>query len=253
MTRNKKLLLGVALLLMVSLALGGIAGCCPAEEPTPTPTPTAEATPTPSGNETPVAGEAPTLAEGDTWTYDVTYKGETSEFVLTVASVSAEEYEVHATFPELLRIESVTGMDLETEWHGEMVQTYTVEELDLVAMLTPVSAMGMDVDFGMTATYEHDTPKWPLTVGAEWTGHIKKEVVGLLDEQADLTVVVEAMEDVTVGAETFSCYKIVTSANGDVMLEEWFSPEVKAPVKRVDGTYWDEAETWELTSYTVAP
>ena len=253
MTHNKKLLLGVVLLLMASLALGGIAGCCPAEEPTPTPTATAEASPTAAGNETPVAGEAPTLAEGDTWTYAVTYKGETSDFVLTAGAVGAEEYEVHATFPELLRIEAVTGMELETEWHGEMVQTYTVEDLDLVAMLTPVSAMGMDVDFGMTATYEHATAKWPLTVGAEWTGHIKKEVVGLLDEQADLTVVVEGIEDVTVAAGTFSCYKIVTSADGDVMLEEWFAEAVKAPVKRVDGTYWDEAETWELQSYTVAP
>lgn len=251
----KKLLLGVVVLLVVSVLVGGAIGCCPAgEEPTPTPTATEEATPTAEATPTepPAGGEAPTLTVGDQWVYDVTYKGETTVFTETVTDAGAAGYTTEVSFSTIMRKERLSGMGLDAEWKGSQTRMLDAD-LDMVGMETGIKAMGMDLLVVLEGTYEHATAKWPLTAGAEWTGNLDIDVGGLLSAGGDIEVVVEGVEDVTVPAGTFSCVKIVTSyAGGDVILEEWFSEDVKGVVKKVEDIYWDEADVFELTSYSVA-
>jgi hypothetical protein len=257
---GKKLLLGVVVLLVASLVLGGIAGCCPAgEEPVATPTAPAETPTAPAETPTtPAGGGAAAPATGDTWTYTVTYEQAAlgtlvTTFTATVSSASAAGYEVDIAFDETLRKEKVSGLNLDTRLIAPMIRTYNAD-LDETAMEVTIDPSGFGENpFGSVSTYTYPSPKFPLTVGAEWTREFVYHVGDILERTEEHTWTVEAMESVTVPAGTFDCYKIVDTEGGDVLMQLWFAEEVKAPVKRVENIFWAGEETWELESYSVAP
>jgi hypothetical protein len=126
-----------------------------------------------------------------------------------------------------------------------------LDELTFDVVIDP-SGFGEN-PFGSVSTYTYPSPKFPLAVGSEWTRDFVYHVGDLLERTEVHTWTVEAMESVTVPAGTFDCYKIVDSEGGDVKLVEWFAEEVKAPVKRLDNSFWAGDETWELESYSVTP
>ena len=256
---GKKLLLGVVVLLVASLVLGGMAGCCGAAgEPAATPTaaagtPTAAATPTaPSGG----GGGIP--ATGDTWTYTVTYEQAAlgtlvSTFVATVSSSSATGFSVDITFDETLRKEKVSGLNLETRLIGPMTRTFN-SDMDETSMDVTIDPSGFGENpFGSVSTYTYPSAKMPLTVGYECTRDFVYHVGDLLERTEEHTWTVEAQESVTVPAGTFDCYKMVDAKGGDVKMTEWYSEEVMGPVKILNNVFWAGDETWELESYSVTP
>jgi len=257
---GKKLLLGVVVLLVASLVLGGMAGCCGAAgEPAATPTAPAGTPTEPAATPTAPAGDGGAIpAIGDTWTYTVTYEQaaigtEVSTFVATVSSASATGFQVDLAFEETLRKEKVSGLNLETRLIPPLVRTFNADgdELTFDVVIDP-SGFGEN-PFGSVSTYTYPSPKFPLTVGSSWTREFVYHVGDLLERTETHEWTVEAMESVTVPAGTFDCYKIVDTEGGDVKLVEWYSEEVKAPVKRADNQFWAGDETWELESYSVAP
>jgi hypothetical protein len=251
---RKKLLIGVVALLVVSLALVGVA-CCGGGEATPTPAPTA--TPTPVANETatpaatetatPTAGEAPTLASGDTWTYSVAYESDTNTMTQTVSAVGADSYTVDVTYDANIK-RSAFGLDVEV---SGIEGTISKDNLDMTKQVIQI-AKPISTTATYTYVYTHPAAKWPLAVGNEWSFELTTKTA-LGTDTFDRTVKVVAEEDVTVGAETFSCFKIETSEGGAVVKTEWFAEDVKNFVKVVDAATYASEETWELTSYTVAP
>ncbi len=241
---RKKLLIGVVALLVVSLALVGVA-CCgeAAPTPTPTPTPTPVATETATPTETPTVGEAPTLAVGDTWTYSVAYEGDTNTMTQTVSAVGADSYTVDVTYDADLQ-RSAFGLDVAV---GGIEITLSKDNLDPMEQVIQITAP-ISTEATYTYVYTYPAAKWPLAVGNEWSFKLTTKTA-LGTDTFDRTVKVEAEEDVTVGAETFSCFKIVTSEGGEVVKTEWFSEDVKNFVKVVDAATYAAEETWELTSY----
>lgn len=75
---------------------------------------------------------------------------------------------------------------------------------------------------------------WPLQVGKTWEQTYQEErpVARQTAERVDV-VTVEAEESVTVPAGTFKTFKIVyrNKKTGAIRYEEWYSPELKSPVK----------------------
>lgn len=251
-------------LLVVTLAVAA-AACCPPATPSPTPTPTPEATPgetpeatpaeTPEGTpgETPAAGTAPTLATGDQWVWSVTYGAQTNTYTEVVTGEeqvdSTMAYSTEITIdPDSERLYS--GIDATISGYERWLDT---ENLDEIKSVMPIEAMGMTITATIESTVTHATAKWPLAVGTTWTVERTTTVNPPLASPSTVTrtVTVEAEEDVTVPAGTFTCFKIVTTEGGEVVKTEWFSGEVKNNVKVID-TAFGEDETWELTSYTVA-
>lgn len=251
----KSLGLGVTVLLILALIVG--VACCPPPEATPTPTPevtpeeTPEVTPegTPEETPTPVAG--PTWSVDDEWVWAVTYKGETNTWT---EKVTAEEdlagtncYVVDLFYdPPIERVSGAFEVTIAsgTKW-------FSVDNQDLLEYVSTLTApFATDVTY--TYDYTYTAAKWPLTVGAEWTVDAVQHTM-LGDEPFSWTVSVEAEEDVTVAAGTFSCFKMGWYADGTLEKTEWYSTDVKNLVKVVDLATYDAEQTQELESYTVAP
>lgn len=258
---HKKLLLAVAVLMVASLALVGVACCGNGNgEATPTATPTASATataePTEEPTATPPVGGAPTLKVGDTWTYTVNWKDPpeaTDTFVGTVSSATAAGYVIDFVFDDTERKEKASPLNLPVLWLGEMTRTYNADLL-WTDMVTKVDVEGYgELDFVLSSETDYTAPLWPLTAGTEWTADYVVDVGGLLQKDYTLTAVVEGMEEVTVPAGTFDCYKIVYSEEDTIRVQEWFSEEVKGAVKKIEELFWHGPDIWELESYSVAP
>lgn len=256
---GKKLLFGLVVLLVVSLVLGGVAGCCPAEGTAPTPTPTLPAEETPP----PEIG-APILQVGDSWTYSLSYPGTTKvdpqevTLTATVAEAGVDGYVVDCQFEASERESGANIVRLEPPMRREYNP-----DLDLMRMETWV---GTDIPgydrlmLAKTVEVSRAGDKWPLVEGAQWSEDAIVVVVGVSTSDVAFTVKVEGTEQVSVDAGTFECHHIVWYVDGDrVAVERWFSTEVKGVVKEINRLYWRLADdtqvpdTWELKSYSVAP
>ena len=250
---HKKLLLGIIILMVASLALVGVACCGNGNgEVTPTPTPTPTATEEPTAT-VPPSGGAPTLKVGDTWTYTVTWNEEVSTFVGSVTSATAG-YEILFVFDETERKEKLTPLNLPVFLLGEITRTYN-GDMDMLTQDIWSEVVGYgELMLSLDITTAHAAAKWPLAVGTEWTESWALMVGDHIYEDAwDYNVVVESVEDVTVPAGTFECYKIVSYEGDTVRITDWYSEDVKASVKKIEECYFHGEDIWELESYTVAP
>jgi len=254
---HKKLLLGIIILMVASLALVGVACCGGGDEVTPTPTPTATATATATGEPTeeptttpPPSGGAPTLKVGDTWTYTVTWNEEVSTFVGSVTSATAG-YEILFVFDETERKEKLTPLNLPVFLLGEITRTYN-GDMDMLTQDIWSEVVGYgELMLSLDITTAHAAAKWPLAVGTEWVESWALMVGDHIYEDAwDYNVVVESVEDVTVPAGTFECYKIVSYEGDTVRITDWYSEDVKASVKKIEECYFHGEDIWELESYT---
>ncbi len=195
---HKKLLLAVAVLMVASLALVGVACCGNGEDtPTPTPTPTAAPDGTPAPTPPPTGG-APTLKVGDTWTYTVNWKDppeETDTFVGTVSSATAAGYEVDYVFDDTDRKEKASPLNLPVLWLGQMTRSYAADLVIMTDMATMVDVTGYgELNFVMVGVIGYPASLWPLTVGTEWTVDYVIDVGGLLEKEYPLTAVIEGTE-----------------------------------------------------------
>jgi hypothetical protein len=201
---------------------------------------------------TPPAG--PTWSVGDTWVYLATYPGqEDSTYTITVtgeetAAGIACYYATIDIDPEAERAITVPIVTTATVKSGEL--WISKSTMDWIKMWAEMVAMGMTTE--TTITYEYTGAHgWPFEVDKTWTyDKVTEALVPVPTVTA--TVVVEAIEDVTVPAGTFSCYHIVHSAEGNIVFEEWWSGDVKSDVKIIDYATFADPETRELSSYTVA-
>ena len=249
---HKKLLLGIIILMVASLALVGVACCGGGDEVTPTPTPTPTATEEPTAT-VPPSGGAPTLKVGDTWTYAVNWNEEASTFVGSVTSATAG-YEILFVFDETERKEKLTPLNLPVFLLGEITRTYN-GDMDMLTQDIWSEVVGYgELMLALTITTDHPSAKWPLAAGVEWTESWALMVGDHIYEDAwDYNVVVESVEDVTVPAGTFECYKIVSYEGDTVRITDWYSEDVKGSVKKIEECYFHGEDIWELESYTVAP
>jgi hypothetical protein len=197
-------------------------------------------------------GELPLLQVGNEWTYQVR-KGE-----FTICTISME-------------VAGEAVVDGESCWVIEMsryppaaVQDYTMhldksnlEPIQLHMSVKEQMLFGIDCEF--TDNYSYDFPDgllWPLEVDKQvkkiehvtsveiWNDETETEI-----KTRTSTYQVEAIEEITVAAGKFMCFKIVEYDDaGAERFTQWYSDKVRRFVKRIDHT---KPETMELKSYSL--
>jgi len=196
-------------------------------------------------------GALPELAVGDTWTTRGPVEGEMYTMVQTVTGTDVIDgkecyvLDISMDPPMFGLIDTVTAMmDRSTMLFLEMKS----------AGEAPDGAF----EFRSTHTYElPDEPPFPLAVGKEYTVVETETTTTTISGESDVetetntyTYRVEAMEEVTVPAGTFQCFRVVKYGEEGQRLEtSWLAPEVKMfEVKSVDH---ETDEVAELLSYSL--
>ena len=187
-------------------------------------------------------GQLPTYKVGDTWTYELEYEGSYYEMTYEVTGDTVvggrDCWIVKATWtPSLVGVSSGTGK---------------YDKASLFPLFEQASGSVMGVPFTGTNSYSYDPANasfFPLEVGKEVTvGETSEITAAVLGEEDTSTETkthhykVEAVQEITVEAGTFKCFKIT---DGDVTI--WYSDKVKQDVKRIE----DDGSVMELTYYSV--
>jgi hypothetical protein len=194
-------------------------------------------------------GESPTLNKGNTWTYKAISNGvyyTVTQQVTGETSVNARDCWVMETSfePPLSGVESTTARVDKTNW-------FTLQN-----QATGTSA-GIGFTIAEAITYEAlDGSFWPLEAGKElravettrrtatFGGETETET-----ETETVTRKIEAVEEITVPAGTFRCFRVGKyDESGSKFATYWYSDKVKYWVKYVDT---ENDSTWELKSYSV--
>ncbi len=194
-------------------------------------------------------GALPTLHVGDRLVLAVTFEG---DHYTMAAEVTGQEmlgskdcYVMDFSFaPPFMGI-----IDSATRWVDKAT-------FDNVKMEMEGEYMELTYRVSVDASYEGPI-LFPLKVGKEVarteTIITTIEALGETEtetEKETYTKIVESIEDVTVPAGTFRCFKVVEyDEYGNVSYEAWYSDEVKANVKEID--YQEGREVIELQSYSV--
>ncbi len=189
-------------------------------------------------------GHCPILEEGDQWEYRA-FDGE-------------KEYQTTLT---VIYIGKYHKIKMEIDPPLEGIISETIAEFDKNTLL-PVSMsmvgkeMGVSISLETEATYEISGQRWPLEVGKEI--EITESTVTTIDVGGEISTesetqitkqVVEAIEEVTVEAGTFECFRMATfDESGDKISVSWHSDEVKTQVKEID---YETGETQELIDFSV--
>lgn len=208
--------------------------------------------------------ETPTPpAVGTTWLYEVTYEDEVTEWTVTVVDReetvdSIDTYVTEAAFDPVPLRDTKKGVTYEVL---SVISWLSKTTLDNVKGEAGVTIGGFELTSCGTRTHTGDNGA-PMWVGKTWSYDEYTVQDPPLESPYTNTYEVEvvALEDVTVPAGTFSCYKIeytMVVFKGDpedpptMDYTEWWSPEVKGVVKVVnDRTV--SPETRVLVSYTPA-
>jgi hypothetical protein len=208
----------------------------------------------------PAAGEdrLPNWEEGDTWEYSISTSF--GNVTLTQVVEGEETLSVNGTQYDVYSVNSVmnlsfSGVDI------SYPSTYYNRRSDLALIKTEMSISIFGISSESVATY--NPPKkefnFPLAVGNTWsetcnaiTYSVQNGAITDYNEyEQTFSYSVEEVEEITVPAGTFRCYKIVCVDDFGDETTTWYSPKVKNFVKQTTGDSWDSTET-ELTSYDVA-
>ncbi|NQT72330.1 MAG: carboxylesterase family protein [Chloroflexi bacterium] len=212
--------------------------------------------PTPEPTKPPQSSEMPEI--GTTWTHNVNYGDENTVWTVSITGGEAIDgvdcYITEASFdapPERLLYTEMVGSDLaltitgESSWiNREALQAIKNE------VSTHLSSMSLSID--TTTTFAYDGAYgMPLSVGQTWS--YQQESVPSMGPKMISTwnAEVVGMEEITVPAGTFNCYKVVHTS-GDISRTEWWSVEgdLLTAVKLVNDGIWTGIETRELASYS---
>jgi len=197
-------------------------------------------------------GLLPTLRAGDKWVYrieheDIEYKG--SQEIIGEDVVNGKPcYGVEGLIePPLMGVISEFS--------------YKIDKATMMPIRIQMTGEVMELPFIAAASYSHiytGVLPYPLEVGKTWEitetesltmtsmGETEKET-----EKNDYTYRVETVEDITVPAGTFRCFKIVQyDESGAVVQTKWISDETKGEVKLIDH---ETGEIDELLSYSFSP
>ncbi|TKJ26562.1 MAG: hypothetical protein CEE41_02230 [Hadesarchaea archaeon B3_Hades] len=191
--------------------------------------------------------ELPTYNIGDEWVYrstnDITY---TFHYKVTAEETidNEDSYVIETSYdPPFLGINSG-----ETKWMKKGTGD---------TMKTQMSGIYTGFLFTRTQTYSYQysgAEKWPIEVGKEYSV-TRTQTYTITPpyqtgtETKTSTVKVEKMEDVTVPAGTFTCFKeVYYDEDGNVWFTLWHSDDVKRYVKTINN---ETGETTELVSYSI--
>jgi|GEM_PF-423573 len=197
------------------------------------------------------------------WVYHVTYGDETTEWTVTVRgeeTVGGEDCYVTTTAFDVGAARYLNGTPFTltgaVTWRNKdtLAQAKAEEYVDL---------FNMAITTYLTTTSTTGDPGVPLSVGKTWSydEYVELDPPFAAPFTNTYEVEVVAMEDVTVPAGTFNCYKIeytLIAVDGVAVVPvlektEWWSAEVSGLVKVINYTGWDEVEVQELTSCTLVP
>jgi hypothetical protein len=188
-------------------------------------------------------GQLPTYKVGTTWTYELSYGGSYYSFTYEVTG----EGSVNGRDCWILK-ETITPA-----LYGITSATEKYDKANLFPLQSQASGSTMGVSFTTSIAYSYqpaDASYYPLEVGMEVTvtetNTTTTTVAGQATDPQTETIThdykVEAVEEITVTAGTFKCFKI-TDGNATI----WYSDKVKQDVKRIE----NDGTTQELTSYSV--
>jgi len=250
-----------------------LAACGDDDEKTPTPTKTTEKPTTPPPTtQGPTTQPPPTTTPpvaGPTWVHNVSYQDEKTVWT---TKVTKEE-----TIDGVACFVGATSFDVNPFRYApngtpikmfDTTQWLSKATLDMKKSLSNTEALGMiklkaeqtasyaaakhgqPYAFGASAAYDLFVHLEPSTLAPDYTDTIEAEVV--------------AVENVTVPAGTFRCYRVEVTRTGSsdkakvnpqLLRTEWWSAEYNllAPVKLVEVAQWDKPETRELASYKPMP
>jgi len=197
---------------------------------------------------------------GTTWTHNVNYVDENAVWTVSITGGEVIDgvdcYITDTSFdapPERLMYTEMLGSDItltitkEKSWMSRTSQQPIKNEVS-----TLLSAMSMTIDTTTTFAYDGEYGA-PLSVGQSWS--YQQESVPSMGPKMTSTwnAEVVGMEEITVPAGTFNCYKVVHTS-GDATRTDWTSADrdLLTAVKVVSEGYWTGTETRELASYTAS-
>ncbi len=193
-------------------------------------------------------GMLPILHVGDQWVYRGIFNG--VAYTITQKIVGEELIQGKDCY--------VQETTYDPDASGVSKITYWIEKATLDVLRDQYSFEYSGVTVTCSTVYDPKYPgrgPWPKTVGSEWgeTGTITGTCVASGDSDTDtdtysMSYKVEKVEDVTVGAGTFRCIKIVVYENGIATQNTWYSDKVKDVVKVV---YLSDQDSLQLLSYSV--
>lgn len=193
-------------------------------------------------------GMLPTLHVGDQWVFRGIYSG--VAYTITEKIVGEEFIQGKDCYvKEVTYDPSISGISKATYW---------IEKATLDILRSQYSFEYSGVTVTCSTVYDPKYPgrgPWPKTVGSEWseTGTITETCVVPGNSNTDtesysMNYKVEKVEDITVGAGTFRCLKIVVYENGVATQNHWYSDKTKTFVKIV---YLSDQDGEQLLSYSV--
>jgi hypothetical protein len=193
-------------------------------------------------------GVLPTLHVGDQWVYREIYGG--VAYTVTVKVVGEELIQGKDCYvKEWTYDPAISGVSKRTFWIEKATLDVLRDQYSFEYSGTTATCSTVYV-----AKYSGDE-RWPLTVGSAWTENdtITYTCVALGKSNNDTTTYsmndkVEKVEDITVGAGTFRCFKVVEYENGVASQNYWYSDKAKTFVK-VD--YITGQDSMQLLSYSV--
>lgn len=193
-------------------------------------------------------GVLPTIHVGDQWVYREISDG--IVYTVTERIVGEELFQgINCWIDEWTYDPIKSGISKGTSWleKATMDSLWTQSSLD-------VSGVTVTCSVAVESTYKGDQ-RWPLKVGNEWSEKATVTTVyEALGENDTETVTysveyrVENIENITTGAGTFRCFKIVIYQGSIATDAYWYSDKVKNYI-RVDDLSSEESK--QLLSYSV--
>ena len=195
-------------------------------------------------------GLLPTLYAGDTWVFREVYKG--IEYTRTERIVREESIEGKVCYSMQVTYDPPLDGWIyeETRWIDKATHYPVFSRVSAT-----LGASGMTMTRLVSYSREGATNRWPYQVGNEFTVKTSWIITDFLDaesftDRGESTVTYNCVgiEDITVEAGAFRCFKTVSYENYQATYEYWYSDKAKTSVMTRGIT---NAHTIELISYSV--
>ncbi|MFC2027115.1 hypothetical protein ACFLU3_00350 [Chloroflexota bacterium] len=141
---------------------------------------------------------------------------------------------------------------------GEATLSFDKETMETLTSRTSGKYQGDIFDQIRTYTYTHSESPYPLSLGKKWTVTETEATSSIFGEGFESEIEtntfsyeVETIEEITVPAGSFECFKVVKYNDEDSIIEtSWKSPLLKqCNIKQIEH---DTGDIMELTGYTVS-
>lgn len=193
-------------------------------------------------------GVVPILHVGDQWVYREISTG--IAYTVTRKIVGEEQIQGKACYViEMTYDPAMSGVSKRTVWEEKATTDEFREQYSLDYLGTTVTCSSV-----YDSTYSGDE-RWPLKVGSNWMENLTIvttwEALGESETETttnDIQYRLEKKETITVGAGTFTCFKIVGYENGEVTRIFWYADKAKDVVK---ADFPIDEDSLQLLSYSV--